>query len=152
MSRERSQPASLTIRRGMDVYDADQSAYIGSVVRLVTAPSDRGTKANRGVTSEEDGGRHLSGIGEELGPFPTAELGNRGPTTQSAAQDYGTQEGDGPAAIRGIVVRPGRLNPLSRPLYIPVRAVRSVAMDRLILDLPKSELPGEWRQPAAIDE
>lgn len=153
MSRERSQPGHLAIRRGMDVYDADQSAYIGSVIDLVTGEQSEAPRSSRIETTQAaDSGQQTAGIGEELGPFPTLEIGNSGPTTQSARRDYGTQEASVPAPIRGIVVRPGRHNPLSRPLYIPVRAVRSIAMDRLIIDVPESALPREWRQPAAIDE
>ena len=88
----------------------------------------------------------LRGLGEELGPFPTKQVGNTGPENQSASHSYATESHDPLASVRYFAVRPGRINlgPLTRPLYIPAAAVRSVSMERIVLDVEKHQIPDEW--------
>lgn len=173
---ERRHARQLRIRAGMDVCGAYQEQYIGTVVGVVTGDAGRSSPRSRGATAAQTGsatsaahgsprlvheeghaaspevqvGRRI--LGEELGPVPTIALGNGGPSRQSAGQNYATGGLDEPAEVRGIVVRPGRFNPLARPLYVPVRAVRSISMERVVLGVRKSELPPEWRHRRAIDD
>jgi hypothetical protein len=86
-------------------------------------------------------------LGEEMGPFPTMEAGNMGPINQSAGRAYATGTGE-PAGIIALVVRPGRINlgPLTRPLYIPTIAVRSISMERVVLAVQKEQIPRVWRR------
>ena len=163
------------IRPGMDVYSAYQDQYIGSVVRVVpgsapaaggpqeTGPNSPGSPvpsvagemapASIGVVHEEGAvvghtdARGSTMLGEEMGPVPTIPIGNTGPVTQSASHAYAT--GGGPAPdIRCLVVRPGRLNlgPLTPPLYVPASAIRSISMERIVLDVQRKQIPGEWRR------
>ncbi len=145
---DRSVPR-VTIRRGMDVYDTDQTEYIGSVIEVVSGDRQAigANTAPPPAASSKNG--HV--FGEELGPFPTIAVGNTGPDSQSKARSYGTRHGGAVENVTGVVVRPGRRNPLARPLYIPFDAIRSIAMDRLILDIRKSEMPSDWRSPNALE-
>ncbi len=139
----------VTIRRGMDVYDTDQTEYIGSVIEVVSGGRQTiGANVARLPASSPKNG-HV--FGEQLGPFPTISVGNTGPDNQSKARSYGTRHGGAVENVTGIVVRTGRRNPLARPLYIPFDAIRSIAMDRLILDVRKSEMPSYWRSPDALE-
>jgi len=146
---DRRDSPRLTIRRGMDVYDVDQTEYIGSVIDVIAGEAS----ANDRAANSPSGGSSNSGhvFGEELGPFPTIGAGNTGPDSQSKARSYGTRHGGSVEHVTGVVVRPGRRNPLAHPLYIPLDAVRSIAMDRLILDVRKSDMPSEWRSPNALE-
>jgi hypothetical protein len=153
----------------MDVYSADQTRYIGSVVavrradqphspRGGSAPesgsADQAAHGNPALVHEEDASvspnihRGKRQLGEEMGPFPTLAVGNTGPTNQSASQAYATEPRQAAPDVVSFVVRPGRINlgPLTRPLYIPTSAVRSVSMERVVLDLPGDEIPKEWRR------
>lgn len=87
-------------------------------------------------------------LGEELGPFPTKQVGNTGPENQSASQSYATEPHDPLANVWYFAVRPGRINLglLTRPLYVPTTAVRSISMDRIVLDVQKGHIPDEWRK------
>ncbi len=144
---DRHHAPRLTIRRGMDVYDTDQTEYIGSVIEVVAgeSPVSGGDQKSADVSSNG----HV--FGEELGPFPTISLGNTGPASQSKARQYGTRNHDLYQSVTGVVVRTGRRNPLARPLYIPFDAIRSMSMDRLILDVRKSDMPVDWRNPKALE-
>ena len=145
---DQQQGARFTIRRGMDVYDTGYENYIGSVIETITA--EMGTNGARPSGQGRD--RQLAGhvFGEELGPFPTVRVGNTGPDSQSRVNDYGTHGQEALGSVAGIVVRPGRVNPFARPLYIPLRFIRSIAMDRLILNVEKSGMPREWRSRQAF--
>ena len=168
----------LHIRPGMDVYSSYQDQYIGSVVgvrrrsekdagREGSPPaSERGSGAgetgsapeavrgNPELVHEEGASvqptRYLGRrqLGEEMGPFPTAEVGNTGPLNQSAEHAYATGAAE-PSGLTAFVVRPGRINlgPLTRPLYIPPAAIHGVSMERVVLAVQKEQIPGEWRRP-----
>jgi sporulation protein YlmC with PRC-barrel domain len=147
--RDQRQAPRLTIRRGMDVYDTDQSSYIGSVIDVVRAAGHAVRARDAGPKPEKTNDGHV--LGEELGPFPTIAAGNSGPVNQSAAHGYATGNHDTNAEVTAIVVRPGHRNPLARPLHIPFEAVRSIAMDRLILDVKKSDMPRAWSSRQAVE-
>lgn len=168
-----SRPDALPIRPGMDVYSVYQDQYIGSVVGVlgVERSDDGGTRVSSGGSSgseaapdsvglvHEEGGQvgHTDNLGkrmlgEAMGPVPTESSGNSGPIRQSAQQAYGTDRRVGRADIRCLVVRPGRLNlgALTRPLYIPASAVRSISMERVVLDIQQEQLPAAWRHPPSV--
>ncbi len=141
----------LAIRRGMDVFDAYQEVYLGSVIDLITGTSNDDSARDSNESHDEPGSNGHRTSGEELGPFPTIALGNEGPLSQSVTHVYGTRRHAGHADVRGFVVRPGRNNPFARPLYIPVHAVHSISMDRIIVDVRGSDIPPEWRNRRAFE-
>lgn len=160
----------LPIRRGMDVFSAYQDQYIGTVVEVLYAgaasgggaageggdnptgsearPRDVGLVHEEGATVGHGENRGKRVLGEESGPVPTIAIGNTGPVNQSAAHAYAT----GPDAplpdVIAFAVRPGRVNlgPLTRPLYVPVNAIRSISMERIALDVQRNQIPASWRQ------
>jgi hypothetical protein len=154
----------------MDVFNAPQDRYIGSVVRVwrsdrpMPSARERGAersqtgaakhaKSNPSLTHEEghqaDPTQHAGHkvLGESLGPFPTAGAGNTGPQRQSAEEQYATGSHK-PGDVVLFAVRPGRMNlgPLTPPLYVPVSAVHSVSLERVVLDIQGGEIPQSWRQ------
>ncbi len=162
----------LPIRPGMDVYSTYQNQYIGSViaVRHGTVIEGRQPRAEGGQNptgseqspptariAQEQGGptnitndqqRHV--LGEELGPVPTMATGNSGPRRQSADEAYATTSDhhqSTSAAVTSFTVRPGRLNlgPLTWRLYVPASAVRSISMERIVLEVQRDQIPASWR-------
>lgn len=149
----------LTIRPGMDVFNRDGSRYIGSVVRVKrggrkrdrgsgsveTGSSSRAVQENPGLVHEEghtvDPTRHVAErkLGEEMGPVPTIGLGNDGPLNQSAGRRYATELRDEANDVLSFAVRPGRINLgiLSRVRWVRAEWVRSLSMDRIILDVDR---------------
>jgi hypothetical protein len=141
----------------MDVFNCDGSRYIGSVVRVrrggrtrdrgggpvETGSSPHATQGNPELVHEEghtvDPTRHLSEhtLGEEMGPVPSIALGNDGPLSQSARQQYATEPHGDLDDVLAFAVRPGRLNLgfLSPVRWVPAERVRSLSMDRIILDV-----------------
>lgn len=136
---------SLRIRPGMDVYSTYQNQYLGTVIAVTRRAAPREPVAT------PKGGRAPGSevLGEALGPVPTDEVGNTGPRAQSAANAYATRLGPVPADVVAFVVRPGRANPRARPLYVPTAAVRSISMERIILDVQREAIPDAWQQPIA---
>jgi hypothetical protein len=160
----------------MDVYSAFQDQYIGSVVRVWRREDRSGSAPRRGAAGDQTGSSpeyaagaarstpnliHKEGhdvdptwfvgskqLGEEMGPFPTMAVGNTGPIRQSASQNYATEPGDELANVAYFALRPGRINlgPLTRLLYVPTAAVISVSMDRIVLDVQRSQIPDAWRR------
>lgn len=159
-------------RPGMDVFTADQKQYIGTVTRVLWRSEEQSAGAGAAETGSssaglegtpelvhEEGAResptaHLAErrLGEEMGPVPTIALGNSGPVEQSAERHYGTEPRGPERAAQYLVVRPGRINLgiLTPPLWVPVNAVRSVSMERVVLDVETSSLPISWRVPPAL--
>ena len=153
----------LHVRVGMDVWDAYQEHYIGSVIRVWHGPQPMPAGAREvekedsveshplvheeGHVSNHAGGQGERRNGESMGPFPTGSAGNGGPTSQSAASDYATNQTDERTDVIFFAVRPGRLNLgiLTRPLYIPSSAVHSISMERVVLGLRGDSIPREWR-------
>jgi hypothetical protein len=148
---------AFPIRPGMDVFNADQTRYIGTVVGVrygegggsggqqesgpnptgsETAPPSAPMVHEEGKvasTLESEGSRKL---GEELGPVPTIGYGNRGPVNQSAGHEYATAETREYRAVRALVVRPGRINlgPLTSTFEVPAKAIRSISLERIVVD------------------
>lgn len=175
--REVVEPSSprLPIRPGMDVYDAYQDEYIGTVVRVWEARGS-GSAAERGLPGKETGSQlgatenphiqHEEGesvdptgflgshpqLGEEMGPFPTVGMGNTGPTAQSAKAQYATGITDRKANVYLFAVRPGRINWgfLTAPLYIPTASIDSVSMERVVLNVRKRDIPSNWLNPPDV--
>lgn len=137
---ERTRAARLRIRNGMDVYSADQDQYLGTVVKVWRHDLPGGSTA--GSTDASAAGSEV--LGESLGPAPSAEVGNTGPRAQSAANLYATRPGPEPADVVSFAVRPGRMNPWARLLYVPTSAVRSISMERIILDVERDAIPAAW--------
>jgi hypothetical protein len=152
----------LTIRKGMDVYNADQSKYIGTVVRIrrgeqvsgpgagpvETGSADEARQGNpklvheEGATVSPTGYKPEQRLGEEMGPVPTIALGNTGPVKQSAGEHYATTPRDPQREIVAFAVRPGRINlgMLSPSTWVPVEVIRSISMDRIILSVEGDSL------------
>jgi hypothetical protein len=153
----------LRVRKGMDVWDAYQEQYLGSVVGVRRGPlpttdgadpvEKEGKVQSRPLVHEEGQSEQHAGSqgervnGEELGPFPTMSAGNKGPTTQSAGADYATHQTDERTNVISFAVRPGRLNLgiFTRPFYVPSTAVHSISMERVVLDVRGNDIPAEWR-------
>jgi hypothetical protein len=148
----------------MDVWDAFQEHYLGSVihVRHGTPPTTAGARQvekegtveshpmvhEEGHIGEHAGSQGNRRDGEALGPFPTASVGNRGPATQSADADYATSQTDELTSVISFTVRPGRINfgVLTRPFYVPSTAVHSISMERVVVEVRGSTVPAEWRR------
>lgn len=168
------QAPPLPIRPGMDVYSAYQDQYIGTVSHVWLREDRSGSAAQRGASSEQTGtspdatenpplrheqertvsptqhiGRKL--LGEEMGPVPTIAAGNTGPVKQSAEHAYATDPTGRLAGVAYFAVRPARpggenlLNLLARPLYVPVAAIHSISMDRVVLGVQREQIPSAWR-------
>jgi hypothetical protein len=154
----------LRIHVGMDVWDAYQEHYIGSVVRVWrgSKSTPRGARQvekedtvqshplvheeGRVASHAADQGRREHG--EAMGPFPTVDVGNHGPISQSADADYATGRSLEGVDVVSFAVRPGRLNLgfLTRPFYIPSAAVLSISMERIVLTVHGGNIPAEWRR------
>jgi hypothetical protein len=153
----------LRVRKGMDVWDAYQEHYLGSVVGVrrgslpatsgAHSPEKEDTVESRPLVHEEGQAAEHAGSqgqrtnGESMGPFPTISAGNHGPTTQSAGANYATGQTDEQTNVISFAVRPGRLNfgILTRPFYVPSTAVQSISMERVVLDVRGNDIPTEWR-------
>ena len=123
------------IRPSMDVYTRDD-AYLGTVLAVVPGPV--------AVTEERvpEGARQSSAVnGELLGPMPTGTIGNPGPTTQSARALYGVGAGRARPIGRGAIVV-GKWWGLISRRAIPLDAVLTVSLERVILEPTREELEG----------
>lgn len=167
---DRSSP--LPIRRGMDVFSAYQSTYLGTVVDVAAS----GTGSSGGRSGGETSRAHLEGtpelvheqgatvsptagagskeLGEEMGPFPTIQMGNGGPVKQSAAHNYATNPDHTYEDVAWFAVRPGRINlgPLTPPFYVPVSAIRSISLERIVLDVDHQGIPQSWHTKPAVPQ
>jgi hypothetical protein len=81
-------------------------------------------------------------LGEEMGPVPTVALGNTGPVKQSAGERYATTPRDDEREIVAFAVRPGRINLgiLAPYTWVPVEAIRSISMERIVLSVEGDSL------------
>jgi hypothetical protein len=125
------------------------AARVGPPVAGETEPDGIGPVHEEGAVIGHIEAQGSEMLGEEMGPVPTIASGNTGPVTQSARHAYAT--GGEPAQdIRWLVVRPGRINlgPLTPPLYVPADAIRSISMERIVLNVQRRSIPAEWcRKP-----
>ncbi len=121
------------IRRSMDVYTCD-NIYMGTVLS-VTA----GSPANPGERSAPEPAEASEVSGELLGPMPTLPVGNLGPVNQGARAGYATGAGSpdvpGPGSLTA-----GKWWGLLGRYVIPLDAVQTVSLERVILRVSKDEL------------
>ncbi len=121
------------IRRYMDVYTADNT-WLGEVLRVDPGPEPPGgEQAGEAV-------RQSSAIsGELLGPVPTAPIGNRGPHAQSAMRQYAVSH-DGAARLGQGSILVGRWWGLFARRLIPLSAVQTVSLERVVLKYKQDEI------------
>lgn len=145
------------IRPGMDVFNDDQTRYIGAVIGVsLGGQEDTGAGARETGSSQEarqgnpplvhEQGATVSPtdvqlpqqLGEEMGPVPTMSMGNSGPVEQSAGHHYATDPEGELREVESFTVRPGRINLgiLTPPINVPASAIRSISMERVVLNQP----------------
>lgn len=125
------------IRPSMDVYTRD-NAYLGTVRSVIPGPPGPG-----GRRVPEDARQASEVDGELLGPVPTQHIGNAGPRTQSARAGYGAAS-DGAEPLGEGTIEVGKWWGLAGRRTIPLHAVQTVSLERVILRQRKDELPREW--------
>ena len=122
------------VRPAMDVYTLDD-VYLGTVLRIVPGPEP---PAQEQVPEDA---RQSSAIGGELlGPMPTQPLGNPGPSTQSAHALYAVPS-DGAQPLGRGALEVGKWWGLVGRRTIPLDAVQTVSLERVVLRLNQAELP-----------
>lgn len=125
------------IRPPLDVYTLD-NVYLGSVLRVMPEPA--------AVLDQRspDRARHEPDAvdGERLGPAPTQAAGNRGPGVQAARARYGITADSTPLLGNGAFVI-GKWWGIIGRQTIPVDAVLTVSLERVILRLKQEELPAQ---------
>lgn len=123
------------IRPSMDVYTLD-NIYLGSVLGVI-AP-DVAIPHGRPV----EAARQTSAIsGELLGPAPTEPIGNPAPRVQSAAARYATGS-DGARSLAGGAIWVGKWHGLIGRRLIPIEAIQTVSLERIVLRVTAAELDG----------
>jgi len=133
---------TLDIRRGMDVFTLD-GVYIGWVL-LIRAARKHHRPAEVASSHSERG----SAVGgESIGPMPTAEIGNRGPRTQSARAGYATTPdarslplGRGEIIVLRTPIGLDVQHPLPRLRRIPLNAIQTVSLERITLRTTSTQL------------
>ncbi len=121
------------IRTSMDVYTLD-NAYLGTVLAVVPGPEPPLEEAALAPS------RETSAIsGESLGPMPTQPVGNAGPRTQSAHAQYAAQP-DGAERLGHGALKVGKWWGLTARRTIPLDAVQTVSLERVVLKLKRDEL------------
>lgn len=123
---------SRDIRRAMDVYTLDNT-YLGTVLSVRGEPASpmRAVKPDPTLSSTTNG--------ELFGPMPTQTLGNPGPTSQSASAGYATLPDDARPIARG-TLDVGDWWGLKRRRTIPLEAVQTVSLERVVLRLRLADL------------
>jgi len=115
------------IRLAMDVYTRN-NVYLGTVLRVVQGPC-----ASPVVRVPPDARQSSQISGEARGPMPTGALGNHGPRSQGADQEYATAP-DGSLPIGAGMLLVGRWWGLLGRRRIPLAAVQTVSLERVVLD------------------
>lgn len=121
------------IRPDMDVYTLD-NAYLGTVLSILPGPV-----MPVEVPVSEDAQQSSTISGELLGPAPTKEIGNCGPVSQSAREQYAIA----PHPARRIgegALRVGRWGGLLGRRTIPMDAVQTVSLERVVLRLTRHQV------------
>lgn len=122
------------IRTSMDVFSLDNE-YLGTVLSI-----EEGTVGEQPERVAESSRQTSAVNGEMFGPVPTQTLGNKGPIRQSARKGYATQPdtdqliGDGKLTV-------GKWWGLIGRRTIPLDAVQTVSMERVVLRYRKDDLP-----------
>ena len=144
--------STVRIQIGMDVFDAYQQTYIGAVIGTLNKNGGDAPPHLQNTAAEEPSSATSKTLGEELGPVPSANAGNTGPLNQSALYAYATHLQVPQREVAFLEVRPRRLNLgfLTPPLYIPVTAIRSVSMERIVVEVPAGRIPDRWRVRPAL--
>jgi hypothetical protein len=122
------------IRSPLDVYTLDNT-YIGSVLRVMSEYT--ATFDQQSPDLQQHGPDAVDG--EQLGPAPTQEIGNRGPGVQAARTRYGITADDALPLGEGDF-EVGKWWGLIGRRMIPVDAVLSVSLERVVLKLRQHEL------------
>lgn len=121
------------IRPSMDVYTRD-NVYLGSVLTVIPGPE---SPVKEHVLPEA---RQVSEVnGELLGPMPTQTIGNTGPTRQAANAQYATVHEHAEPLGQGRI-KVGKWWGLVGRRTIPLDAVQTVSLERVVLQLRKDEL------------
>ena len=121
------------IRRRMDVYTSD-NVYLGTVLAVTAgAPVHPGEN----VAPPPDQTSEVNG--ELLGPMPTIPVGNLGPVSQGAARAYATAA-DSPGVLGAGSLVVGKWWGLRGRYVIPLDAVQTVSLERVILRVSQDEL------------
>lgn len=130
------------VRRGMDVFTLDNE-LVGTVVWIRRGPPRQallGREIDAAVQVSAPGG-------ESLGPVPTANVGNRGPLTQGALARFGSRADRAARGLNGgelFVLRtpvgPEYRHRLPRLRRIPLAAVQTVSLERIVLRVTAAEL------------
>ena len=118
------------IRKAMDVYTCD-NVYLGTV--LAVKP---GTATHPGELVSPEARQAGDVHGELPGPMPTQPPGNPGPSTQSARAGYATAPDTARPLGKGTIVV-GKWWGLAGRHVIPIDAVQTVSLERVILALTK---------------
>ena len=121
------------IRPSMDVYTLD-NVYLGTVLAVVPGPEPPSKKSAAAPDRESSA---ISG--EMLGPVPTQPVGNVGPETQSARAVYATQP-DGAERLGHGALKVGKWWGLAARRTLPLNAVQTVSLERVVLTLKRDEL------------
>lgn len=123
------------IRPWMDVYTID-GEWLGAVLRVHPGDTSDSTSgapfAPHEPASQPDG--------ESIGPMPTQRYGNSGPARQSPAQHYATDRIDTPSIGTDAQLFIGKYFGLTERRTIPLDAVQTVAMERIILRHRRDDL------------
>ena len=122
------------IRPSMDVYTLD-NVYLGTVLAVVP-----GLEPPVGESAPAPGRETSATSGEMLGPMPTQPLGNAGPETQSARAEYATRR-DGAERLGHGTLTVGKWWGLAARRTLPLDAVQTVSLERVVLKLKRDELP-----------
>lgn len=125
------------IRRSMDVYTID-GVYVGTVLDIIP-----GAVVRNDEQAHERAHQSSEISGEMLGPMPTRPLGNSGPERQSAREWYAAKP-DRASPIGAGAIRVGRWWGLRGRRTIPMDAVQTVSLERVVLKLKKEELAPDW--------
>lgn len=121
------------IRRAMDVYTLD-NVYLGTVLKTVSGPA---VEPKPAVVAPA---RQVSDVnGEAFGPMPTQPIGNPGPVTQGAREGYAAASDSALPLGRGHFVV-GKWWGLADRRTIPIDAIQTVSMERVVLKLRQDEL------------
>lgn len=122
------------IRRAMDVYTRD-NVYLGTVLEVIPGPAAPDGKPELSPEVLQSSAVN----GEWLGPMPTEPLGNRGPANQSARARYAVGQEAAERIGRG-ALRVGKFGGLVGRRLIPLDAVQTVSLERVVLRLRSDEL------------
>ena len=125
------------IRRSMDVFTID-NIWLGMV--LTVSPDTDAPEATGGHVPAD--ARQSSAVsGELLGPMPTQTIGNSGPRRQSASANYASPPDGTPLVAHTGTLTVGKWWGLTARRTIPLDAIQTVSLERVVLRWKKEDLP-----------